>query len=191
MKRHTFLKKTQLVKQKHLLKKKQLLKRKHLLKKKHILKKKHLAASQCGYVVSTSAFRQGDPGSNPRAARKSCEDNPGLGILQQWNPYPASYWDTPIYFNVWPSVRMSSMLCGISMRPKYPGYWRRRALMTNDGKPSLLPLHFKLSSLDGAQAGPARTPSTIDTQHSILRITWPKTYTVYSVIDVCDPKYHK
>ena len=34
------------------------------------------------------------------------------------------------------------MLYGISMRPKYPGYWRRRALMTNDGKPSLLPLHF-------------------------------------------------
>ena len=28
----------------------------------------------------------------------------------------------------------------------------------------------------------------IYTQHSILRITWPKTYTVYSVIDVCDPK---
>ena len=46
-------------------------------------------ASQCGYVVSTSAFRQGDPGSNPRAARKSCEVYPGLGILQpQWNPYP-------------------------------------------------------------------------------------------------------
>ena len=46
-------------------------------------------ASQCGYVVSTSAFRQGDPGSNPIAARKSCEVYPGLGILQpQWNPYP-------------------------------------------------------------------------------------------------------
>ena len=30
-----------------------------------------------------------DPGSNPRAARKSCEVYPGLGILQpQWNPYP-------------------------------------------------------------------------------------------------------
>ena len=39
-------------------------------------------ASQCGYVVSTSAFRQGDPGSNPIAARKSCEVYPGLGILQ-------------------------------------------------------------------------------------------------------------
>ena len=63
-------------------------------------------------------------------------------FFKQWNPYPASYWDTPIYFNVWPSVWMSSMLCSISMRPKYPGYWRRRALMTNDGKPSLLPLHF-------------------------------------------------
>ena len=46
-------------------------------------------ASQCGYVVSTSAFRQGVPGSNPIAARKSCEVYPGLGILQpQWNPYP-------------------------------------------------------------------------------------------------------
>ena len=46
-------------------------------------------ASQCGYVVGTSAFRQGDPGSNPIAARKSCEVYPGLGILQpQWNPYP-------------------------------------------------------------------------------------------------------
>ena len=46
-------------------------------------------ASQCGYVVSTSAFRQGDPGSNPIAARKSCEVYPGLGVLQpQWNPYP-------------------------------------------------------------------------------------------------------
>ena len=44
---------------------------------------------QCGYVVSTSAFCQGDPGSNPIAARKSCEVYPGLGILQpQWNPYP-------------------------------------------------------------------------------------------------------
>ena len=48
-----------------------------------------LLASQCGYVVSTLASRQGDPGSNPRAARKSCEVYPGLGILQpQWNPYP-------------------------------------------------------------------------------------------------------
>ena len=74
-------------------------------------------------------------------------------------------------FNRWPSVWFGSMLYGISMRPKYPGHWRRRALMTNDGKPSLLPLHFKLSSLDGAQAGPAWTPSTIYTQHSILRIT--------------------
>ena len=46
-------------------------------------------ASQCGYVVSTLASRQGDPGSNPKAARKSCEVYPGLGILQpQWNPYP-------------------------------------------------------------------------------------------------------
>ena len=46
-------------------------------------------ASQCGYVVSTLASRQGDLGSNPRAARKSCEVYPGLGILQpQWNPYP-------------------------------------------------------------------------------------------------------
>ena len=46
-------------------------------------------ASQCGYVVSTSAFRQGVPGSNPIEARKSCEVYPGLGILQpQWNPYP-------------------------------------------------------------------------------------------------------
>ena len=46
-------------------------------------------ASQCGYVVSTSAFRQGVPGSNPIAARKSCEVYPGLGVLQpQWNPYP-------------------------------------------------------------------------------------------------------
>ena len=45
-------------------------------------------ASQCGYVVSTSALRQGDPGSNPIAARKSCEVYPGLGILQpQWNRY--------------------------------------------------------------------------------------------------------
>ena len=33
-------------------------------------------ASQCGYVVSTLASRQGDPGSNPRAARKSCEVYP-------------------------------------------------------------------------------------------------------------------
>ena len=48
-----------------------------------------MEASQCGYVVSTSAFRQGVPGSNPIAARKSCEVYPGLGILQpQWNPYP-------------------------------------------------------------------------------------------------------
>ena len=39
-------------------------------------------ASQCGYVVSASASRQGDPGSNPIAARKSCEVYPGLGILQ-------------------------------------------------------------------------------------------------------------
>ena len=41
-----------------------------------------MLASQCGYVVSTLASRQGDPGSNPRAARKSCEVYPGLGILQ-------------------------------------------------------------------------------------------------------------
>ena len=48
-----------------------------------------MIASQCGYVVSTLASRQGDQGSNPRAARKSCEVYPGLGILQpQWNPYP-------------------------------------------------------------------------------------------------------
>ena len=48
-----------------------------------------IKASQCGYVVSTSAFRQGDPGSNPITARKSCEVYPGLDILQpQWNPYP-------------------------------------------------------------------------------------------------------
>ena len=46
-------------------------------------------ASQCGYVVGTSASHRGDPGSNPIAARKSCEVYPGLGILQpQWNPYP-------------------------------------------------------------------------------------------------------
>ena len=46
-------------------------------------------ASQCGYVVGTSAFCQGDLGSNPILARKSCEVYPGLGILQpQWNPYP-------------------------------------------------------------------------------------------------------
>ena len=58
-----------------------------LPKKKHPQKKKK--ASQCGYVVSTLASCQGDPGSNPRAARKSCEVYPGLGILQpQWNPYP-------------------------------------------------------------------------------------------------------
>ena len=38
---------------------------------------------------STLASRQGDPGSNRVAARKSCEVYPGLGILQpQWNPYP-------------------------------------------------------------------------------------------------------
>ena len=49
----------------------------------------YIIASQCGYVVRTSASRQGDPGSNPIAARKSCEVYPGLGILQpQWNPYP-------------------------------------------------------------------------------------------------------
>ena len=30
-------------------------------------------ASQCGYVVSASASRQGDPGSNPIAVWKSCE----------------------------------------------------------------------------------------------------------------------
>ena len=48
-----------------------------------------MSASQCGYVVSALASRQGDPGSNPIAARKSCEVYPGLGILQpQWNPYP-------------------------------------------------------------------------------------------------------
>ena len=48
-----------------------------------------VVASQCGYVVRTSASRQGDPGSNPIAAWKSCEVYPGLGILQpQWNPYP-------------------------------------------------------------------------------------------------------
>ena len=52
-------------------------------------KKVVMGASQCGYVVSTLASRQGDPGSNPRAAHKSCEFYPGLGILQpQWNPYP-------------------------------------------------------------------------------------------------------
>ena len=46
-------------------------------------------ASQCGYVVRISAFRQGVPGSNPIAAWKSCEVYPGLGILQpQWNAYP-------------------------------------------------------------------------------------------------------
>ena len=46
-------------------------------------------SSQCGYVVRTSASHRGDPGSNPIAARKSCEVYPGLGILQpQWNPYP-------------------------------------------------------------------------------------------------------
>ena len=40
-------------------------------------------------MVSTLASRQRDPGSNPRAARKSCEVYPGLGTLQpQWNPYP-------------------------------------------------------------------------------------------------------
>ena len=65
-----------------------------------------LEASQCGYVVSTLASRQGDPGSNPRAARKSCEVYPGLGILQpQRNPYPTL---TPLSasgpFNWWPSV---------------------------------------------------------------------------------------
>ena len=38
-------------------------------------------ASQCGYVVCTSASRQGDLGSNPIAAQKSCEVYPGLGIL--------------------------------------------------------------------------------------------------------------
>ena len=55
----------------------------------HVEKSPPSKASQCGYVVSTSAFRQGVPGSNPIAARKSFEVYPGLGILQpQWNPYP-------------------------------------------------------------------------------------------------------
>ena len=33
--------------------------------------------------------------------------------------------------------------------------------MTHDGNPSLLPLHFILSSLDGAQAGPCNTGAKI------------------------------
>jgi hypothetical protein len=39
--------------------------------------------SQRGYLVRTSASRQGVPGSNPIAARKSYEVYPGLGILLQ------------------------------------------------------------------------------------------------------------
>ena len=35
-----------------------------------------------GFLVHTSAFHQGVLGSNPIAARKSCEVYPGLGILQ-------------------------------------------------------------------------------------------------------------
>ena len=44
-----------------------------------------------GLVALTLVFRQGDLGSNPVAGTEICEVYPALGILQQWNPYPASY----------------------------------------------------------------------------------------------------
>ena len=40
--------------------------------------------SQLGYLVHTSASRQGVLGLNPIAARKSYKVYPGLGILQKW-----------------------------------------------------------------------------------------------------------
>ncbi len=39
-------------------------------------------------VDSTSAFRQGDPGSNPLAGTEICEVYPGLGILQTVESLP-------------------------------------------------------------------------------------------------------
>ena len=131
-------------------------------------------ASQCGYVVSTLASRQGDPGSNPRAARKSCEVYPGLGILQpQWNPYPTltppSCWVRHVRSISDPQYGLV-VCCVVSACDSTDS-----REISNDGNPSLS-LHFKLSSLDGAQVvaadavqRPARTPSTIYTQHSIYR----------------------
>ena len=131
-------------------------------------------ASQCGYVVSTSAFRQGDPGSNPRAARKSCEVYPGLGILQpQWNPYPTltppSCWVRHVRSIGDPQYGLV-VCCVVSACDSTDS-----REISNDGNPSLS-LHFKLSSLDGAQVvaadaaqRPAWAPSTIYTQHSIFR----------------------
>ena len=129
-------------------------------------------ASQCGYVVSTSAFRQGDPGSNPRAARKSCEVYPGLGILQpQWNPYPTltppSCWVRHVRSIGDPQYGLVVCCVDQHTTPRTRGRFPMMVIHH---------FHFKLSSLDGAQVvaadaaqRPARTPSTIYTQHSIYR----------------------
>ena len=142
--------------------------------KKCLLKYLHQKSSQCGYVVSTLASRQGDPGSNPRAARKSCEVYPGLGILQpQWNPYPTltppSCWVRHVRSIGDPQYGLV-VCCVVSACDSTDS-----REISNDGNPSLS-LHFKLSSLDGAQVvaadaaqRPTRTPSTIYTQHSIYR----------------------
>ena len=85
------------------------------------------------------------------------------------NLNPAFLLSTSRPFNRWPSVWFGSMLCGSA----YDSTDSRE--ISNDGNPSLS-LHFKLSSLDGAQVvaadaaqRPAWAPSTIYTQHSIFR----------------------
>ena len=45
-------------------------------------------AVSAGLVDSTSASRQGDPGSNPLAGTEICEVYPGLGILQTVESLP-------------------------------------------------------------------------------------------------------
>ena len=145
-------------------------------------------SSQCGYVVRTSASHRGDPGSNPIAARKSCEVYPGLGILQpQWNPYPTltppSCWVRHVRSIGDPQYGLV-VCCVVSACDSTDS-----REISNDGNPSHLPLHFKLSSLDGAQAEPARTPSTTYTQHSILRS--PDRKRTQCTRLMLDPMYNK
>ena len=61
-------------------------------------------------LVRTLAFHQGVPGSNLIAAQKSDKFISALGILQQWLPYLASYWDTSISFNLWLTVWLENLL---------------------------------------------------------------------------------
>ena len=138
--------------------------------------KYHESRSLDGLGVVFQVLMPEDSGSNPEAGSIYSFDEvcPGLGLLQpQWNPYPTltppSCWVRHVRSIGDPQYGLV-VCCVVSACDSTDS-----REISNDGNPSLS-LHFKLSSLDGAQVvaadaaqRPAWAPSTIYTQHSIFR----------------------